>query len=934
MRGTIPSRYAGGYDFQLWFSGLCHSPCSSPVVLPPGKTALRAGRALAKSWAVIATPLRPILVFVASWVVLSRLAFAGGGDLRHTAPLDSPEHRKYAPDRRVDLSHVALDLTPDFLRRTIGGQATLTFQPIGAPLRELKLDAVELVVTNVSASEPVAAWQVTDRQVIVTFAQAQPPGRQVQVTLGYHAQPTQGIYFRTPEMGYRPGDTHLFSQGEEIEARHWYPCLDAPNLKFTSEITCHVPAGMTVLSNGKLVAATPEAQGRLVAVHWAQDQPQTSYLVALVAGYFKGLQAQYHQVPLSFYTPPSEFAEATNSFRDTADIMGFYEQEIGVPYPWAKYAQVCVNDFVAGGMENTSLTVLTDRTLFPEATENIRSSQGLVAHEMAHQWFGDLVTCKDWSEIWLNEGFATYYAHLYDEHKNGHDAFLYGMYNDARGIFQQPNDLRSIVYREYDQPSEQFSYLAYPKGGWVLQMLRAQLGADLYRQCIRTYLDRHRYGNVVTEDLNQVIEALSGRSFDQFFDQWVYHAHYPELEVGYSWDEPAHLARLEVKQTQALSERVLLFNFPLPVRFQTRTGAVDRIIRVKEKQEEFFFALPEAPTQVRLDPELSVLAKIRFQPPPPMLARQLADTGDVMGRLLAVAALAERRDQEAVGRLRSRLNEDPFYGVRLEAAKALRTIHTDEALEALLTSTVQPDARVRREVWEALRGFYRASALAAARPALKSERNPDILAQLILTLGAYPQTETRETLLKYLDSTSFRNVLADAAIGAMRAEDDPAFIAPLLATLQRSETAFTSSGFAQGLHCLAWLAHDQDNREAVREFLVRQVNSKKEAVQLAAIRALGELGDPRAIPVVETFTGLAADRPERQAAEKALVSLREAKKPAAEWNELRGEVLDLEKTTRDLRQQLEAVKKQVQAAGTRGRATKRPPRLTTPRAGE
>ena len=181
---------------------------------------------------------------------------------------------------------------------------------------------------------------------------------------------------------------------------------------------------MTVLSNGRLVSEEKDPATGLVAVHWSQEKPHANYLITLVAGYFKKIEDKHNDVPLAFYTPPSELQEAAGSFRDTKDIMAFFEEEIGVPYPWPKYDQVCVNDFVAGGMENTSCTTLTDNTLFTEATENIRDSEGLVSHEMAHQWFGDLVTCKDWSDIWLNEGFATYYETLYAGHKNGRDSML------------------------------------------------------------------------------------------------------------------------------------------------------------------------------------------------------------------------------------------------------------------------------------------------------------------------------------------------------------------------------------------------------------------------------------------------------------------------------------------------------------------------------
>ncbi|MCX6926727.1 MAG: M1 family metallopeptidase, partial [Verrucomicrobia bacterium] len=535
------------------------------------------------------------------------------------APVDSPDYRKYAPDRTVQTVHLALDVTPDFKQRTIAASATLRFKAVMKPFQEITLDAVDLKVSSVTATEKIQAYQATDKQVIVTFAEPIAPDKEVTVTIVYTAEPTRGLYFRTPEMGYKDGDTHLFSQGEEIEARHWYPCLDTPNQQFTSEITCRVPEGMTAISNGRLVSEAKDPASGLMVIHWSQQKVHANYLITLVAGYFKKLEDKSHDLPLSFYTPPSEFREAASSFRDTKDMVEFFEEEIGIPYPWDKYAQVCVNDFVAGGMENTSATTLTDSTLFTDATENIRDSEGLISHELAHQWFGDLVTCKDWSHVWLNESFATYYETLYSAHKHGRDALLYELYQRARQITSMVSDTTPIVRRTYQEPSEMFGYLTYPKGGWVLHMLRCQLGESLYRRCIKMYLQRHQYGNVVTDDLRSVIEELSGRSFDQFFDQWLYHGRFPDLEVDYSWDEMAKLARVSVRQTQQVDQNVLLFNLPLPIRFQTQTGAVDRVIQVTRKQEDFSFPMASAPKRVRVDPDYTLLAKIRFSVPQAML---------------------------------------------------------------------------------------------------------------------------------------------------------------------------------------------------------------------------------------------------------------------------------------------------------------------------
>ncbi len=826
---------------------------------------------------------------------------------------DSSDYRKYAPSREIDILHLALDVTPDFKQRSVEGKVTLKFKPIAKALAELKLDGIDLTVLSVTSAEKVLGWQATDKNVIITFAEPIAPGKETSVTIAYRAEPRQGLYFRTPEMGYKPEDMHLWTQGEPSEARNWYPCYDAPNEKFTSEVTARVPEGMVVLSNGKQVSEEKDPSTGLLVVRWLQEKPHVNYLISLCAGNFKKVEDKYKDIPLAFYVPASQIAQAQESFKDTKDIMAFFEKEIGVPYPWAKYFQVCVDDFGWGGMENTSITTLNDSTLHTPATENLRNSQGLVAHELAHQWFGDLVTCKDWSHVWLNEGFATFYDALYEGHKNGRDAMLYGLYHSAKGIMAVPNDTNSIVRRKINSPEEMFNYLAYPKGSWVLHMLRNQLGEDLFRRCIKTYIERHQYDNVVTEDLNAVIEELSGRSFDQFFDQWVFHASQPDLAVNYSWDEKTKLAKVSITQNQKLSEDVLLFNFPLTIRFKSKSGSVDRQITVKEKAEDFYFPLAEAPEIVRIDPELALLAKINFTPPGAMLQAQLADRSDMIGRLLAVEQMGAKKDRSSVAKLKETLNNDPFYGVRTAAAQALRGLQSDEALEALLASTKQSDARVRRQVVTDITGFYRETSFAATQKILQDEKNPDIQTVALASLGAYAKPEVREKLLQFLNSESYRNAFADAAIDGMRAQDDAGYIEPLRSCLQQKEKMFTTGGFARGIDTLAYLARNEEKKELVREFLLGQVNSKRKRVQLAAISGLGTLGDQKAIAVLEKFTNASKESRERIAAEKSLTALRDAKKPSAELGVLRSEVLNLQKDNRDLRKEFDDLKKKVEA---------------------
>jgi aminopeptidase N len=832
-------------------------------------------------------------------------------DGRNDASVDP----QYAPDRRVDILHVAIDVTPDFQTRTIKGATTIRFSPIARALHELSLDAVELDVARVTSSAALADYTVTDRKITLLFRPPVPPGQETTVTITYQAEPRRGLYFRTPELGYDEADMHLFSQGETHEAPYWYPNYDYPNERSTSEVTCRVPLDMTVLSNGRLISAVVDPHTGLKAVTWLQDKPHVNYLIALAAGRFQKIETRQGKVPLAFYTPASSIDLAATSFAGTADMLTFYEKEIGVPYPWDKYDQVVVRDFVAGGMENTTLTILTDNTLFTPETENIHSSQSLVAHEFVHQWFGDYVTCKDWSHVWLNEGFATYYENLYDGHRNGRDSLLYGLYRSAQWLVRDRADEKPIVCRHYRDADEQFDYRTYSKGAWVLHMLRTDLGEDLFRRCIRTYLERNACGCAVTGDLVAVVEELSGRSFDRFFDQWVYHAGFPKLTVSYEWLAADGLAKVSVRQTQDVSEKVMLFHFCTKVRFLVDGKLVDKELVVRAKEHDFYFPLAKEPAVVRFDPDYGLLAKVTFAKPTAMLYAQLADQNDVVGRLLAIAALKDKKDHKTVARLKTALNEDSFWGVRSAASQALRDIHTDEAFDALAGSLEQADARVRLQVVRDLTGFYRPECLDWTKKVLAQEKNPEIIAAAVQNLGRYHSAETRALVGRYLAAESFQKRLPLAAVEAMQMLDEPNFVEPLREVLGGGPHGWPAWRFAAALNALAHLAREQEEKTNIREFLAGYVNHPHTGIQTGALGALGTLGDPKAIPILRTFLqGEPDDRVERTARE-ALDKLQERKKLAPdEVIELRQVVEELKKEQQKTKEELESIKKRLDAA--------------------
>ena len=821
--------------------------------------------------------------------------------------------RQYAPDRTADVLHIIIDVTPDFKTRTIAGTTTIKFAPISKPLTELRLDAIDLDVSSVTSSAKIEGYKETDKAITITFEPAVPVGAETTVTVVYEAEPKQGLYFRTPEMGYREGDTHLYTQGETHEAPHWYPNYDYPNEQSTSELICRVPKEMTVISNGRLVSEEMDSDSGMKVVTWLQDKPHVNYLIALVAGQLGKIEAKYRDIPIAFYTPASQIKYAENSFKDTADMLEFYEKEIGVPYPWDKYYQAACEDF-GGGMENTSLTILGTGTLFTDETENIRSSQSLVAHELVHQWFGDYVTCKDWSHLWLNEGFATYYEDLYDGYKNGRDSMLAGLYETASYLLRDRPEHKPIVYRSYKDSWEQFDYRTYGKGGWVLHMLRTELGEEMFRKCVKTYLERHALSSVVTDDFRSVIEELTGRSYDRFFDQWIYHGRHPDLTVGYNWSEKDKLAKISVEQTHEVTEKVMLFHFRTKVRFMIGDELIDREIVIDGKQHDFYFRLPDEPNVVRFDPDYGLLANIKFEKPTAMLYEQLENHDDVIGQLRALDALKKKKDKKTITKLKDALNNDPFYAVRRNASSALREIHTNEAFEALSDSLVQADARVRQRVVSNVSGFYRSETLTLLKRTLRNEKNPAILEVAIRNLGLYHHKSTRRLLLKYLQSVSFRNELATAAIEAIRMLDEPFFIVPLQRVLDEREMDFRSWSFTRGLNALAHISRNEDDKTKVRNFLAGYVNHPKNRIQAGAIGALGTLGDPRAIPIIETFSNDEPDDNIERSAERALKELRQRKQLVPdEIVRLRETVDEFRKETDKLKNDLDDIKKRLDA---------------------
>ena len=816
--------------------------------------------------------------------------------------------RKYARDRLVDIKHLTLDVTPDFINRTVAGTVTISFTPIAQPLRTLTLDSVDLTIDNVSAgAAQIADRQVTDEQLLIHFATPVEPGTEVTVKISYHGQPDRGLHFRTPEMGYPAGDTQVWTQGEAEEHRYWFPCYDYPNERFSSEVICHVPPGMDVMSNGSLVSSQPAVDG-LVTWHWKQSQPHVNYLIGLAAGHFSRLEGKAGPVPLTLWVPPSEKDQAALAFRDTAAVMAFYQDEIGVPFPWDKYAQVYCHDFLAGGMENTSCSFMAGALLFPETAGKLDSLHGLDAHEMAHQWFGDLMTCRDWSHLWLNEGFASYYTLLYEEFKNGREGLLVGLHKAADRVIDS-KDRRPIVWRDYGDPMQQFDSRAYPKGAWVLHMLRSQLGKPLYQKAIRLYIERHRNGIVATDDLQEIFEEVSGRSLDQFFDQWVHHGGVPELKAEYAWEAETKQAKITIRQTQKVDSDVLLFRVPLPVRFAVpvdgKVTSSDFAVTVSKAEETFYFNLPAQPETASLDPDFTLLAKWDFNPPAEMLKHQLK--ADFESRWRALEMLAGKKDDATARQLGETAALDAHYAIRIEAIQALAKIGTPTARGLLITQLSQPDERVRLAAVEAVAAQYHGESLAALTALATTEQNPIIVAKIVSGFASWP----RQDVLPWLKVRSYHEMVALAAVRTLQGQNRADAVPAIRQWLTGAGTMVSQKALGQVLESIAFLSRETKDRE-IQPFLAAYLTDRRQAVRSAAARALGELADARSLPALRVLASVKRD-PASLEAETALAKVEAAQTAPVRTEEAWKKMQDLTQKTEELEKKLEKLENRAKA---------------------
>jgi aminopeptidase N len=540
---------------------------------------------------------------------LLALAFAAGS-LAQT-PVDRP--------RVYDVLNYTIRMSFDAPKKIVYGDTTVKLTPLATPLTSVDLDAVDMKFASVGfqGDSKELKFRLTESGITVELGRTVRPGDSVSLRFKYTiSAPKKGVTFIAASAANDPAKrpAQIWTQNEPADARYWFPSFDFPSDKATSEEFITVKTGEVAIGNGALIDSKPGSDGT-VTYHYRMDQPHSTYLTSFVVGDYVRLEDKHGNIPLGFYTYESRRPVAQIAFSRTKDMMATYETLTGIAFPFAKYDQIMVSGFdEISGMENVTATTLSDDTiLFAAYPFGKAIVEDLISHELAHSWFGNLVTCKNWSELWLNEGFATFMEAVWREKNGDRAAYIRKLLEDRQEYFADDaiQKTHHALQNKLAKPDNSlFDATTYQRGGLVLHMLRETVGDSAFWKGVNIYLNKHKFDLVISSDLQAAMEEASGQKLQWFFDQWVYTPGYPRLEMQQKYNASTGQLQLTLSQVQKTDTGMPpAFRFPLDVEILTASGAVNQTFEITKRTETFTIKLSEAPTKLTVDKAEKVILK-------------------------------------------------------------------------------------------------------------------------------------------------------------------------------------------------------------------------------------------------------------------------------------------------------------------------------------
>lgn len=799
--------------------------------------------------------------------------------------------------------HIALDLRPDLLLRRIDASATLTVEAIEDGVASMELDAVDLDVRSVRSGDLDLTYTSRARTLDVRFAVPLRASQRTTFAIHYSViAPRRGVYFPQADPGTPHKPRQLWTQCQPSDARYWVPCQDSPDVKASTTTTVTVPKPLFALGNGALLERRDD--GETTTFVYDQTIAHAAYLLTLVVGEFEEVEQPGADIPVFYYVAKGRRDEGERSFGATPEMVRALAAFTGMPYPFARYGQIAVADFTMGGMENTAATTQTDLTLHDERAHLDYTSDWLVSHELAHQWFGNLLTTRDWSHAWLNEGFATYCECVWWEAKFGWDEYVYYVFEAVTAYLKEEAEKyrRAIVESVYRDPSELFDRHLYKKGGAVLHMVRGTLGHAAFRAAISRYVRDNAGRSVETIDLVRAIEAATGRNLREFFDRWVLSAGHPVLTYAYRYDARERAAIVTITQQQTIDESNHAFGFDVvvgvvpdaPASLARDAGdgplAGELRVRVRVDRLERTVTIPveREPAFVRIDPGAYVLGDATYALGTDTHCAIVQHEPDVIARIRAARALAKDGSRRAFEALAQTLANDPFWGVAVECASALGETHAPAARVMLVASSAHPHPKVRRAVAAALGAFSATPETTAALRTLCRDASYFVVADALTSLGTMRAPVAFETLSAHLAVPSWQDTIAGGALRGLAELGDERAVEIVIRSASDERATWLRTA---ALAAIPRLYATLDRRHAsLVDTVVRALDDPLHEMRRVAIATAGKLAERSASASLLRIANDPGEGMFQRAAADAAAQIENAARAPADLDRLRRDI--------------------------------------------
>ncbi|MCL4539118.1 MAG: HEAT repeat domain-containing protein [Bacteroidetes bacterium] len=774
-----------------------------------------------------------------------------------------PAH--HAPNREFHMLNVSLSFKFNMAKKELFGTAIEKIVPLREHYDTLHLDAVNMKIDKVLMDNKELGYRYNGETLSIGLGRDYGLKDTLAYTIIYSTFPKKGIFFVEPDSAYPNRTPQIWSQSEMEDARYWFPCHDYPDDFMTSSVTATVPENWVVVSNGVLEKVTTDKEDKTKTFHWVEGKTHVIYLISIVAGEFSVIHDHYGDIPIYYYVAPEYARYARLDFSHTPDILRFYSDVTHYPYPWQKLALSAVSDFTFGGMENVSAITLTDQTMHGIDAEPQVSTTDLVSHETAHQWFGDLLTCRSWANAWLNEGFATYFEALYGEHAFGEDHFNYEMYRDHEEVLAADRmERRPTVYNRYYSTVDLFGPFIYQRGASILHMLRGIVGKQLFFKAIQHYVHEFQHQNVDSHDFENAVQEATGYDLGWFFNEWLYKGGHPVFDVNYNYDSGSHLLTMNVRQTQQVDSLTPVYKMPVDIYIVTPSQKITKKVWVDSLSNTYTFEVSSRPLMVNFDQGDYLLKELDFKKPVGELAYQLNHDPDVAGRVWAAQQLAHEKGMEATAALISGLKANSFWGVRMECVQALSGFTGESVETALRAATMDRDPRVQAE---AIRGLANCKGKGLGKlleKIYKTRSNYFVRAAAVSSLAKVEGRKAESVVENALKQDSYNQVIRSAGLTSL-AEIDSAKAYKIAVKLSQY-----GEPHALRLRAISEMVRLGPKNEETIDLLKKYAGDPYIWARMVALNSLGTVGDQSVIPLLQQREKIENDGRLKGAARRAI----------------------------------------------------------------